>query len=93
MNQWRDTFAAHGIDLSWERGALEVVALRAHAHGLGARSLLAELDVVFRDLAFTLPGAYDGALHVDAELVENPGAALLRLMSDADTARASSGSA
>ena len=57
LTQYRDMFAAHAIDLSWDTEALRAIAERAHAQRLGARALVAELDAVFREFAFALPGS------------------------------------
>lgn len=80
LSQYVDMFAAHDIVLTWERGALEIVATRAHVQGLGARALVAELDSVFREFAFALPGSFAGALHVTEALVAEPEEALRRLL-------------
>jgi len=87
LAQWADMFEAHNIALAWDREALAVIALRAHQHGLGARALVTELDLVLRDLAFALPGTYAGELFLDAALVEDPAAALERLLAGAGRGR------
>ena len=80
LTQYRDMFAAHAIELSWDTGALRKIAERAHAHGLGARALVAELDAVFREFAFALPGSRVKELRVSKDMVEAPEEELRRLL-------------
>ena len=73
-------FAAHAIDLSWDTEALRKIAERAHAQKLGARALVAELDAVFREFAFALPGSSVKELRVTPDLVMKPEEELRRLL-------------
>ena len=66
--------------LSWDTEALRSIAERAHAHGLGARALVAELDAVFREFAFALPGSRVTELCVTEDLVKAPEEELRRLL-------------
>ena len=67
-------------DRSWDTEALRTIAERAHAHGLGARALVAELDAVFREFAFALPGSRVTELRVTPEMVSKPEEELRRLL-------------
>ena len=80
LSQYRDMFAAHAIELSWDTEALRKIAERAHAQKLGARALVAELDAVFREFAFALPGSLVTELRVTPELVKAPERELRRLL-------------
>ena len=80
LTQYRDMFAAHAIDLSWDTEALRKIAERAHAQRLGARALVAELDAVFREFAFALPGSSVRELRVTPDLVMKPEEELRRLL-------------
>ena len=80
LTQYRDMFAAHAIDLSWDTEALRTIAERAHAQRLGARALVAELDAVFREFAFALPGSSIKELRVTPDLVMKPEEELRRLL-------------
>ena len=80
LTQYRDMFAAHAIELSWDTEALRTIAERAHSQRLGARALVAELDAVFREFAFALPGSRVTELKVTEDLVSKPEEELRRLL-------------
>lgn len=75
-----DAFEAHGIALTYEPAALGALAESALERGLGARSLVSEVDAVLRDFAYELPGSGVAALHLDADVVGDPAAALRRIL-------------
>ena len=89
LHQQKAYFETYDIELTVGDDALEAIAARALAHGLGARALVSELDAVLRDFAFHLPSADADRLHLDAALVADPAAALDRALRDAGAPPAS----
>ena len=87
LRQQKDYFDTYDIDLTVDDEALEAIAERALAHGLGARALVSELDAVLRDAAFHLPSAQTDRLHLDRAFVDDPAAALDRVLQSAGVFR------
>ncbi|KAH8056807.1 hypothetical protein JL721_9926 [Aureococcus anophagefferens] len=81
LHQQKAYFETYDIELTVGDDALEAIAERALAHGLGARCLRARR--VLRGFAFHLPSADAHRLHLDAALVADPAAALDRALRDA----------
>ena len=80
LAQLRRDFLGYGIDVVFEDGAVEAVAERAMAEGTGARGLVTVLEQALREFKFELPSTDVKELRVDARLIEDPGAALQRLL-------------
>jgi len=85
--QYVETMAGYDIDLTAEPAALANIAEAAAREKTGARGLLTVLERTFRDYKFELPGTGIKALHLTAEMIQNPAAALQKLLDEyADSA-------
>ena len=78
LRQYEQEFAAYGIQVKFERPALEEIARRAAEERTGARGLLTVCERLLRGFKFELPGTSVSELVVDAELVEDTDAVLDR---------------
>ncbi|MEM4641095.1 MAG: AAA family ATPase [Candidatus Pacearchaeota archaeon] len=63
-------FAAWGINLTFEDGALEAIAEAAEKEGTGARGLVGILNKVLLDEMYELPGSGMSSLNIDRRYVE-----------------------
>ena len=85
--QYVETMAGYGIDLTAEHAALAYIAEAAEREKTGARGLLTILERTFRDYKFELPGTGIKALHLTAEMIQEPAKALQNLLDEyADSA-------
>ena len=85
--QYVETMAGYDIDLTAEPAALANIAEAAAREKTGARGLLTVLERIFRDYKFELPGTGIKALHLTAEMIREPAAALQKLLDEyADSA-------
>jgi len=80
IHQYKRSFAAYGIKLRFEPCALRKLAVLARTEETGARGLMTVLERTFRDLKFRLPSTRLRALTITAQTVENPAAALAKLL-------------
>ena len=80
INQYKRSFSAYGINLRFEPCALRKLAALARTEETGARGLMTVLERTFRDLKFRLPSTRLRALTITAQTVENPAAALAKLL-------------
>jgi endopeptidase Clp ATP-binding regulatory subunit ClpX len=80
IHQYKRSFAAYGIKLRFEPCALRKLAALARTEETGARGLMTVLERTFRDLKFRLPSTRLRALTITAQTVENPTAALAKLL-------------
>lgn len=80
IHQYERSFAAYGIKLRFEPGALRKLAEAARNEETGARGLMTVLERVFRDLKFRLPSSSLRSLTITAKTVENPAEALRKLL-------------
>jgi endopeptidase Clp ATP-binding regulatory subunit ClpX len=80
IHQYKRSFAAYGIKLHFEPCALRKLAALARTEQTGARGLMTVLERTFRDLKFRLPSSRLRALTITAQTVENPAAALAKLL-------------
>ena len=80
LRQYIRDFENHGIDLKVTEEAVGAIASEAHAEHTGARGVMSVLERLFRDCKFELPSTGLRELSVDAGFVEDPGAALERLL-------------
>jgi endopeptidase Clp ATP-binding regulatory subunit ClpX len=80
IHQYKRSFAAYGIKLHFEPCALRKLAALARTEQTGARGLMTVLERTFRDLKFRLPSSRVRALTITAQTVENPAAALAKLL-------------
>ncbi|MFP4352416.1 MAG: AAA family ATPase [Puniceicoccaceae bacterium] len=82
LRQYVRDFENHGIKLTLTDEAIQRIARKAHAEHTGARGVMSVLERLFREFKFELPSTSVAELPVDADFVENPGAALERLMEE-----------
>ena len=80
IHQYKRSFAAYDIKLRFEPCALRKLAALARTEETGARGLMTVLERTFRDLKFRLPSTRPRALTITAQTVENPAAALAKLL-------------
>jgi len=81
LHQYERSFAAYGISLRFQPEALRRLAALARDEKTGARGLMTVLERTFRDLKFRLPSTKIRSLNITSETVENPAAALKKLLS------------
>lgn len=80
IHQYKRSFAAYDIKLRFEPCALRKLAALARTEETGARGLMTVLERTFRDLKFRLPSTRLRTLTITAQTVENPAAALAKLL-------------
>ena len=80
IHQYKRSFAAYDIKLRFEPCALRKLAALARTEETGARGLMTVLERTFRDLKFRLPSTRLRSLTITAQTVENPAAALAKLL-------------
>ena len=80
LHQYERSFAAYGISLRFQPEALRRLAALARDEKTGARGLMTVLERTFRDLKFRLPSTKIRSLNITSETVENPAAALKKLL-------------
>ncbi|GAB2539259.1 ATP-dependent Clp protease ATP-binding subunit ClpX [Brachybacterium huguangmaarense] len=79
VKQFRAMFALDGVELDFERSALEAIADRAIERGTGARGLRAILEEILQGVMFDVPSRDDVAKVVITEGVVTQGRAPLML--------------
>ena len=72
LSRYSRAFANHGITFSFADDALDIIAERAHSHGLGARGLLTEVEATLRDFSYHLPSSSLTEFHLDRDTVLEP---------------------
>jgi ATP-dependent Clp protease ATP-binding subunit ClpX len=85
IRQFEREFAAYGVDAEFEDGSLREVASRAVKEKTGARALMTAWEVVLRDFKFELPSIGLHELSISRALVQDPEAALAKLLAYAAT--------
>jgi endopeptidase Clp ATP-binding regulatory subunit ClpX len=80
LRQYERAFRAYGIEISFEDEALRLIAEASAREKTGARGLLTVFEKLFRDYKYHLAGSGLTQLRVTAELVQEPGRVLQRLM-------------
>ena len=80
IHQYKRSFAAYDIKLRFEPCALRKLAALARTEETGARGLMTVLERTFRDLKFRLPSTRLRTLTITAQTVENPAAAMAKLL-------------
>lgn len=80
IHQYERSFAAYGISLRFEPDALRRLAALARDEKTGARGLMTVLERTFREFKFRLPSTKVRTLTITANTVENPAAALAKLL-------------
>jgi len=82
LSRYVNAFANHGIRFTFDDDALALVAERAHAHGLGARGLLTQVEQTLRDFSYHLPSCHVDHFHLDRRTVLRPHRTLLKILQD-----------
>ena len=83
IRQYKQSFAAYGINTRFEDDGLRRIAELAIDEETGARGLMTVCEKVLRDLKFELPSSRVKEFAVDAALIDDPGTALETLLSNA----------
>ncbi|MBI1176023.1 AAA domain-containing protein [bacterium] len=82
IRQYENSFAAYNIDVLFQDDGLRRIAEIASEEKTGARGLMTVCERVFRQLKFELPSTPVRQFSVTRELVDNPDAALRRLIAE-----------
>jgi endopeptidase Clp ATP-binding regulatory subunit ClpX len=80
LRQYERAFAAYGIAVKWRADGLRRIARLAATEGTGARGLMTVCERVLRDFKFELPSSKVRGFAVTRELVDDPKAALAKLL-------------
>lgn len=81
LSRYVESFAAHGIHMTYDDDALALIAKRAHELQLGARGLLTVVEEILRDFSYHLPSCDIGdRFHLDQSTVADPQRALKSLL-------------
>ncbi len=84
IRQYEQTFAAYGIEVLFRDDGLRRIAELAAEEQTGARGLMTVCERVFRDFKFELPSTRVRRFVVDRAVVDQPAAALQRLLAESD---------
>lgn len=82
IRQYEQTFGAYGVEVLVQDDALQRVAELADQEQTGARGLMTVCERVFREFKYELPSTPVKRFVVTRELVEDPAAALRRLLAE-----------
>ncbi len=82
IRQYEQTLSAYGIEVLFEDEGLKRIAELAVEEKTGARGLMTVAERAFRDLKFELPSTEVKRFVVDQALVDDPRAALARLLEE-----------
>jgi ATP-dependent Clp protease ATP-binding subunit ClpX len=82
IRQYEQSFGAYGIDVLFHDDGLRRIAELAAEEKTGARGLMTVCERIFRDLKFELPSTHVKRFVVTRALVDNPLAALKKLMAE-----------
>lgn len=82
IRQYEQSFAAYGIDVLFQDGGLRRIAELAAEEKTGARGLMTVCERIFRELKFELPSTDVKRFVVTRELVDDPVAALKKLIAE-----------
>jgi ATP-dependent Clp protease ATP-binding subunit ClpX len=82
VRQYEQSFAAYGIDILFHDHGLRRIAELAAEEKTGARGLMTVCERIFRELKFELPSTDVKRFVVTRELVDNPVAALKKLVAE-----------
>ena len=81
VRQYQTLFEMEGVELSFTRGALQLLAKKAIQRGTGARGLRAILESLMVEIMFDVPSREDvAACVIDKSVVEGRSAPKLRLV-------------
>jgi endopeptidase Clp ATP-binding regulatory subunit ClpX len=82
IRQYEQSFAAYGIEVLFQDDGLRRIAELAAEEKTGARGLMTVCERAFRELKFELPSTHVKRFVVTRELVDDPPAALQRLLAE-----------
>jgi ATP-dependent Clp protease ATP-binding subunit ClpX len=82
IRQYEQDFAAYGIEVLFQEDGLRRIAEVAGDEKTGARGLMTVCERVFRDFKFELPSTPVKRFVVDRALVDDPSAALKKLLAE-----------
>jgi endopeptidase Clp ATP-binding regulatory subunit ClpX len=82
VRQYEQSFAAYGIDVLFQDDGLRRIAELAAEEKTGARGLMTVCERVFRELKFELPSTQAKRFVVTRDLVNDPVAALKKLVAE-----------
>ncbi len=83
IRQYKQSFAAYGINARFEENGLRRIAELAIDEQTGARGLMTVCEKVFRDLKFELPSSRVLEFAVDDALVDDPKSVMQTLLENA----------
>jgi ATP-dependent Clp protease ATP-binding subunit ClpX len=81
IRQYEESFEAYGLEVCFEDDALRRIAALAAEEQTGARGLMTVCEKVFREFKYELPSTHIRRFVVTADVVDNPGAELQKLLS------------
>ncbi len=84
IRQYERAFRAYGIQAVFTDDALREIARRASEEKTGARGLLTVCERLLRDFKFELPGSGVKTFEISLEVLQEPAAALARLLRDGE---------
>jgi endopeptidase Clp ATP-binding regulatory subunit ClpX len=84
IRQYEQTFAAYGIEVLFRDDGLRRIAELAEQEETGARGLMTVCERVFREFKYELPSTHVKRFVVTREVVDDPPAALQRLLEQHD---------
>jgi ATP-dependent Clp protease ATP-binding subunit ClpX len=82
IRQYEESFAAYGIDVSFDDDALRRIAALAAEEQTGARGLMTVCEKLLREFKYELPSTRIRRFEVNASVVDDPGAELRKLLSE-----------
>lgn len=82
IRQYEQTFAAYGIEVLFRDDGLHRIAELAEEEQTGARGLMTVCERVFREFKYELPSTHVKRFEVTREVVDDPPAALKRLLAE-----------
>lgn len=82
LSQYRRDFEGYGIDFRLTPESVVEIAQRAHRERTGARGIITVLERVFRDFKYELPSTAIRSFEVTTDVIDDPRAALERLLDE-----------
>lgn len=84
IRQYEEALASYGIEVLFREEALRRIAELGFEEETGARGLMTVCERIFRDLKFELPSTRVRRFEVSRQLVDDPAAALDRLLEESE---------
>ena len=84
IDQYKASFKAYGIDLTFDKSALSEIARLAKKENTGARALMTVCERCLREFKFELPSTSIKRLRVDKRLIADPSRKLKNLLKKAE---------